>query len=79
MRSYCSRSCQSAVGQTPTTLGDLLAVVEPDLDAHALGRPVADVGEVVADGEALGRLARPSGAVPQLPVAFMSRPRSVPK
>ena len=55
IRSYASRSCQSAVGQTETTLGDRLAVVEPDLHADARGaRGARDREQVVVHEKRFG-------------------------
>ena len=52
IRSKASRSCQSAVGQTPTRLGTCSAVVDPDLQPHAR-RARAQPEQVVADREPL--------------------------
>ena len=74
--SQASRSCQSAVGQTETTLGDRLAVVEPDLDADA-ARLLDEREQVVVDREAL-RLRLGQRAEPCEPGALRSRPLAVP-
>ena len=56
--SQASRSNQSAVGHTGTTLSISSAVVEPGLHAHA-ARVAADPEQVVGDREALRLRVRP--------------------